>query len=31
MVAPMNSRRHTVDWMKNPARRFSTALLLPAK
>jgi hypothetical protein len=26
-IAPMNSKRQTVDWMKNPGRRFSTALL----
>ena len=26
-AAPMNSKKHAVDWMKNPGNRFSTALL----
>ena len=25
-TAPVNSRRHAVDWMKNPGKRFSTNL-----
>jgi hypothetical protein len=27
VAAPMNSKRHAVDWMKKPGNRFSTALL----
>src|SRR5262245_46283588 len=30
-AAPTNNNRHTLDWMKNPGKRPSTARLYPAK